>query len=262
MNTQDLPTTWSALIAANKPDIPEWAADLLERCDEAKELLAEGSPVARTLLGVPSTLAQMAVVEGPDSIREIVQAWEPILGHAIGEIGETLSTNDRTMASVVLSFINVGSCTGVVFDSALDTATRRAEAEWPRQLTTMVYGMSDRERWLASLSALSANQPEHAITLAGADTIPASVTPGEVFDFNVQGFIRYMAAAEHLGVPLEQVLPAFENFIARFPYKLQAGMLRFDELLYSARVVLSRIGTMSEKETGVELHRIVTRMAL
>lgn len=90
--------------------------------------------------------------------------------------------------------------------------------------------------------------------LKPAEALP-SVEPGQVFEFNTQGFLRYLAAAIEQRVPVEAVLPAYRDYLKNFPTLRQAHEATFETLFCIAVLVHHRIGGHPITDVPALLHQ-------
>jgi hypothetical protein len=260
-----VPVTWPELIVANREL-------LFQGLDALREIPAEIAgveadewnpyPVSESLLGASGMFAQAAMVYGPDSCREYWDVVFPIFPRALKEVEGEIVRDSRVVAASLVSLLNVAQCCGVELPAEIRQTAADVEQRWPHEFAKFREELSDRERWTVAFSALIANDMTTVQSMAGGGALEQSITTGEVFEFNVQGFIRYLAAAYMSGAELTDVLPALDNFIQHFPHKLAAGMLRWDDLMYAGRAVFSMIGKEPESSVASVMFALITESSL
>lgn len=143
-------------------------------------------------------------------------------------------------ATQALTMGLLARCCGLPFADELDAASwlevlardnSRTESSFELGLLTLAYG-----------------HPEHLPRIIFGTT-PA-FEPGLRFGFNTQGFTHYLAAAMNTGAELDDVAPAWREFLAAFPHKLAAQTLSWSGLLAAAYVVHHRIQGRPEKHVA------------
>ena len=96
-----------------------------------------------------------------------------------------------------------------------------------------------------------------------AGLMPGSLafTPGESFGPNVQGLLRYLAAAIENHGHLEDVLSAWKTFLAIVPGLFNADQVNFESLFWIARIVYHDIGGESLGSAGDHLFADIQELA-
>jgi hypothetical protein len=236
MDTNSVPVTWSELLAADHELLTEGLDAIRDVPDEIERVTPPWLPSNE--LGAPSlTVAQTAVVLGPRACRVAIETLMPLIPRVMTDFRDGITNANRVPAQQLLSLFNTAQCC----DVAVSSDVTAAEGAWPVGIATHLKFMSDNERTTLAFSALAVGRADLVPSVIAGGDISAAVTPGETFGFNVQGFIRYLAAARQHGASYEAVEPAWLDFVARFPYKLAAGTLDWPDLLYAGRIVLTEI---------------------
>lgn len=99
-------------------------------------------------------------------------------------------------------------------------------------------------RWRWGLFSLCIDEPKAWRFVAGMlpdETLPP-VVPGQTFEFNTQGLMRYLAAAMEQRVPVAHVLPAYRDYLKHYPTLRSAKEATFETLFCVAVLVHHRIG--------------------
>lgn len=227
-----VPVTWPELLRADV----DLLRDDLAAIDETPAQLAVVRPpwLLSNRFGAPTlTLAQAAVVFGPAACHGPLATLIPLLPMVLHDFDGGITATNRVPAQHLLAFFNTAQCCGV----DVPTAATVAERSWPERLVPFARLMSEGERQTAAFAAIVAGQSHLVPTMIGGGELEVRFTPGVTFDFDVQGFIRYLAVACRERTDFTDVEPAWRNFVERFPHKRAAGTLDWADLLYAARIV-------------------------
>ena len=253
MESHAVPLTWPLLLA-NDLDLLREGLDIIH--DVPRELDAARPPRLPAIeFGGPSlTLAQAAVVLGPSACMEAFDTLLPLLPRVLADFSAGITAVNRVPAQYLLSFCNTAVCCGV----SLPSVAALLEREWLPQLASHADVMAEPERSTLALAAIAAGRPGLVSPFIGGGSLSTHLTPGETFNFNVQGFIRYLASAVQQGTPLSAIEPAWETFIDTFPYKLAASTLDWSHLLYAGRVVATSFEGRAVGTVAESLHRRVS----
>ncbi len=285
-----VPVTWPELIARNREPLRDGLETLRALPSELDGVTADAVnpfPVAEELLGASGMLAQAAMVYGFEMAAPYVASVMSLLPRAFREIDGPLVNDTRVLAVSVLSLVNVARCCGVKLPADVREFVEKVEQRWPVELAGFADQLSDRERWTVALIALASGDVRLAERVTGRAASGSTFVPGEVFDFNTRAFLQYLAAAvaskadssnghtsmgvssavSEAGIPvptatLTDVLPALDHFIQRFPHKLAAGMLRWDDLLYAGRIVFSNVGDEPLEVVAPAMNALITEISL
>lgn len=256
MTKRDLPVTWPALLERNErllnlsleslaylPDDAEEDASLIT--SDAKAEGKHHTPYASTLLGVSSIIAQAILIKGPVYTLEHVKPLVPVYQKALEELKGMVTNDTRAQVVSIVAMKNALECCGLTgADLVTESESEVAQqiSRWVARISRFSKNLSDWEARTVALAAIETGDTEHVPTLVGGGRLPKSFMPGETFQFNTQGLIRYLAVASNTNQTLESVMPAVNDFVDSFPYKLAAGALDWDELLYAGRIAISVIG--------------------
>lgn len=253
MSGDDIPVTWSALLADD--------LDLLREDLEAIEEVPAEIEVVRPpwlrsgRFSSPAlSLAHAAVVLGAEACRPGIEILLPLLPVALRDFENGIDNTNRGSAQHLLSFFNTTACCGI----DLPVTAEGAAHEWPSLLAQFAHLVSDTERQTLALAAIINGHGELIPSIIGSGALDQQFVPGVTFDFNVQGFIRYLAVAYRDRVAFADVEPAWLNFVHRFPHKRAARTVEWCDLLYVARIVDTLHPERTDETTADKLHELVS----
>ena len=115
--------------------------------------------------------------------------------------------------------------------------------------------------WQRGFMALALRQDPVWRGIAGLMPGPLAFTPGESFGPDVQGLLRYLAAAIENHARLEDVLAAWKTFLAVFLTLYNARQVNFETLFWIARIVYHDIGGQSLGSAGDHLFADIQELA-
>ncbi len=242
--------------AAPHPAIPTWkatldhyaslaVADLVDLREIRAKRLAE---YARDfgIMGLNLGLAEFyglrpLIACGPDLLRDELRPLVPYARAEAEQMFRDYYRPGRSIGTAALrsaTGVCVYECLGLDADSALSVfkpelvrvETSRQDENvfhhWNRALTAIA--LDDRRTWGPICGLL----PNHAVPF----------TPGQMFEFNVQGFITHLAGALVHGGSRVDVTPAWDDLLRCYPYLEEVNMTDGGTLLWAARVVHHHIG--------------------
>jgi hypothetical protein len=250
------PTSWPEVVAKFAP---LYSAGL-DMYDELPQELASSKPpqyAGGRFGGFDTSLAALVALRGPDLVLNALRPIASGLAHAIEEIDQKKNPLDRNRARpalYTLNVLNVARCVGA-------TMTRipvNPEQRWLPQLAELTSNMNERERHTLALASCAAALTTLVPPFADLPITGQPFVPQQTFGFNVTGFCGYLASAIEHGETYQNVEPAWLDFVHRFPFKLDTGMLGWPALLWAARAVYATLGDLPEDEVALELHHLVT----
>ena len=115
--------------------------------------------------------------------------------------------------------------------------------------------------WQRGFMALALRKDPVWRGIAGLMPGPLAFTPGESFGPNVQGLLRYLAAATENRARVEDVMPAWKTFLAVFLSLYNARQVNFETLFWIARIVYHDIGGESLGSAGDHLFADIQELA-
>ncbi|RKH65329.1 hypothetical protein D7W81_17125 [Corallococcus aberystwythensis] len=240
------PTTWSALFAGGREGA------------NAKEFLTLVTPSALKNVNLPEreagSLCEMLSVAlvlcDPTEGRALAEPLSRLAGPALQQVSEDFDDLRPEEVVNVLSFVNAQECAGVV-----EGLLARAPVEaWLEALMKARRTLHEELAYRCGLVALALGTPELAARFVGGGKLSQDFTPGQTFGFNVQGFVRYLAAARLRKAPAQDVRPAWETFVEAFPLKSAASTLEWKDLFWAARAYFVGVEGRPVARVGEALH--------
>jgi hypothetical protein len=212
------------------------------------EFLPRMSLNLRTLRGMNMFGWYTAVlVEGADVLREPYSLLEPIFEDQCQRQPQQLTTGELTLTG----HANLFACAGwidyiTLFRERLsDVRTKRNSEFAARHHAKALAGIALGEKALY-------RDPVGADVLY-KETMP--FTPYARHGYNPQSFLAHLAGAVETHAAIEEVWPAFEEFLFNFPGHEQTGEFDGSCLFWVARIVHHQIGGQPLGETAAWLHR-------
>jgi hypothetical protein len=246
------PVDWPTLVERQGP---EYEQELGVFADLAEELAEEtGSDEAGgALAGFDDTVSALAVLRGPEVTRPVIEQVAPAIPRLLALLAPVPTEGARLGAYYTLNYLNAARCCG----ASVGGAGVDAERAWLPRLAAYRAKLTERERHTLAIAAAAAGLPDEAAQFAGLGR-RKEFSPNVTHAFDVPAFAVYIATAVEAGASYQDVEPAWLDFVHRFPYKLDTGMLKWPSLLWAARAVYAAIGKLDDDEVATELHRLVT----
>lgn len=250
-----IPASWSELITKNTANRDRRVQLLAE---DAAELQTQDEFLPGVAFDAPArSLAVLAVVLGPVACRALFIQFDSALQTALKLMACKPFDVGLAGRIAVLHYINSARCSG----TPLPEPALSAEGTWLPALSAYKDRVPEKVSDAMAFAALAFGRFELVPTFIGGGPLPASIEPGQKFQFNVQKFVRYMATAAVRGAKAEDVLPAFREFVLVFPFKLGAESLDWVELLYAARAYYVHFEHRPVETVSQTLHELVTGIA-
>jgi hypothetical protein len=248
-----IPVTWPDLIIQYQ-DAVNVALEMI--ADDPRRLAKVEPPwtLASELGGPAETLSAAAVLFGPERCRPYMEAITEFLPLAIEEILRSDISAIRAGNYVrLLSYLNVTRCCGAPVPPEASTI----ESKWLTLLAEHKRKLDEDERSKMAFAALALKELALVPVFIYGGPLPKRFKPGEVFQFNVQGFVRYLAVALEQNASAEDIEPAWRDFVRCFPYKYAAGTLRFVHLMWCARTVMVHFERRPVETVADALHQMI-----
>jgi hypothetical protein len=169
------------------------------------------------------------------------------------QLSPAVTEAGRVAAAYTLEYLNAARCCG----APVGAHSATAEQAWLPDLAALRSKLTEPERHTLAIAAAAAGLPDEAAQFAGLGR-RKEFSPNVTHAFDVPAFAVYIATAVEAGASYQDVEPAWLDFVHRFPYKLDTGMLKWPSLLWAARAVYAAIGKLDDDEVATELHRLVT----
>lgn len=252
-STGGVPVTWDALINEHKEAV-NLTLESMKSLPQRLSMIGPPWTIGAVLAGPAETLSEAAVIFGPDSCRPAMEAVSEYLPKAIDEVFQNGVKVGALISTIgLLSFLNVTRCCGVSVPPEAVTA----ETQWLEQLAPFIRKLSEEERSELALAALAANELALVPTFISGGPLREKFQPGQAFEFNEQGFVRYLAIAIEQGASAADIEPAWRDFVRSFPYKYAAGTLKFAHLMWCARTVMVHFEQQPVETVAGALHEFI-----
>lgn len=250
-----IPTTWPALIAAERDISARAVSGLTEEIEEFAALETSWDLASR--FGGPALILSKGVIlHGAAFCRPLLEPLLPSFARAVQAMERELATDTSTPTYLII-FANVAHCCGF----ALPSNVASLEQRWLPALVSLRTRLDEFKRQSLALAAVATGMPDLVPTLIGGGVLLKTLRAGEVFEFNAQGFIRYLATAVNRGtVAPADIEPAWLSFVNAFPHKLAAGTLGWHDLLLAGRTVLGTIQGQPIESVGDAVHALVSTL--
>ena len=203
--------------------------------------------------GIFTELAQDCLMKmmhfGPDLVRDEVAPLAPVAGRTIDRFVEAFGSDEQVMPMGLDTLAGAVMLQALGFEIPDDVlypmkpllvrmpTTRRDEyvhAHWSRALAALV--LSDRRVW-GPIAGLPHD-----------DEVP--FTPGQQFQFNMQGLVAHLAGAVVHGASFADVEPAWRENLDCFPVLQGSLMASWASLLWAARLVHHEVGGAPMKDVA------------
>jgi hypothetical protein len=243
---QGVPLTWPELIGLHSRYVDETLA-MVPRV--VGDMRGEDRSVGLHPLAV--NLARCVVVAGLDRCRSSIQMAGAALEAVISDFAEGITGSNAFLAAGVLNFANLLRCSGERVPAEVD------EPAWLAAIVPHKKMLEEKRQHSLALASLAAGETELVPKFIGGGKLPKTFKPGETFQFNVQGFARYMAVAIEHGAAAEDVGPAWGEFVQVFPRKLATNTLDWPDLFYATRAFLVHFEKRDASEVAQDLYDYV-----
>ena len=188
-----------------------------------------------------------ALVEGPRVLAEPYSLLAPIFEDQCLRQPDTITTGELTLAG----HANLFACRGEpdftypFRERLLDVRTKRNSnfAEWHHAKTLAGIALGKKSVYRGPVGA----------DVLFKETMP--FTPYERHGYNPQSFLAHLAGAVETHAAIEEVWPAFKEFMFNFPGSEQAEVFDGACLFWVARIVHHHIGGQPLGETAAWVHR-------
>jgi hypothetical protein len=253
--SRSVPASWSELITKITASRDRRFQVLAENAAELQS--ASDSMLAVDFGAAADLVAGLSVVLGPAACRHTFTLFDSGLQAILGLLAGRSFEHGLVGGLSVLRYIHSARCSG----ARLPAPAVKAEVEWLPAFVPHRGRVAEKYSDAMAFAALALGRFDLVPTFLGGGPLPASIEPGQTFQFNVQKFVRYMATAAVGGAKAEEVLPAFREFVLVFPFKLGAESLDWGELLYAARAYYVYFEHRSVETVSQTLHEFVTGIA-
>ena len=202
------------------------------------ELFREGSAAAADQLAF--SLSLMLIARGPAFVRRELEPLKHILPQSVAAYIRDCAGN-HTLSSMLLEYAVATNIFEIV---GLDVPREVLESFRPL-LVRVATDQDDipEHHWIKALVALSLGERLGWIAIAGfRPTEDVPFVPRATFEFNVQGLIAHLGGAILSGATLDDVLPAWHQFMALAVTLRKVRQVDNQVIFWVARVVFHHIG--------------------
>lgn len=176
----------------------------------------------------------VAIILGPSEALPVLSLFNSQLDPAVKELGQEVEKHDVVSAMGIMKYASVAICCG----SDLPRGALHLEETWLPQIAKFRRDLTESESRHMALAALACRKLELVPSFIRGGALPKRFRPGETFQFNAHGFVRYLAVAMLAHAKAEDIEPAWYDFLQCFPRKLASETLNWIDLLWVARTVM------------------------
>jgi hypothetical protein len=253
---QSIPVTWSELVPDSQPSATH-TLTAVKDLHESMASTAAGRLISDEFLGLANALARVAIILGPSEALSAVSLFNRFLGSAIEELSPEVKKGHVVSAISMLNYAVVAACCA----SDLPEQATTLEAVWLPQIAKYKHDLTESESKYMAFAALASGALDLVPTFIGGGALPQRFRPGETFQFNTQGFVRYIAVAMLSGTKVEDIEPAWRDFLDCFPRKLASETLDWVDLMWAARTMMEHFEHQPVTVVAENLHRLVISLA-
>jgi hypothetical protein len=243
---QGIPLKWPELIELHTRYVDETLAMVPQ---VVADMRGEDRSVGLHPLAV--NLARCVIVAGLDRCRPMVRMAGDALDQVLSDFAGGIDDGNVFLAAGVLNFANLLRCSGERVPAEVD------EPAWLAAIAPHKKMLEEKRQHSLALASLAVGESELVPKFIGGGKLPKTFKPGEAFQFNVQGFVRYMAVAMNHGAAAEDVGPAWGEFVQVFPRKLATKTLDWIDLFWATRAFLVHFEKRDAGEVAQDLYDYV-----
>jgi len=249
--------TWAAVRKHYDEMLDRYALALFRDLVPRKlELFGQGSAAAVDHLA--SSLGEMLVARGPAFVRREVEPIKHILPQSVAACVRD-RVGDYTLSSMTFEgtdATNLFEIVGFEVSQAVLGSFR------PLILRVETHPQDIPERhWTKGLVSLALGEHLGWVPIAGFNRVQdVPFVRGATFEFNVQGLIGHLGGALLSGAALEDVLPAWHQFMALAVTLMDVHQIDEQVILWVARVVFHHIGKQPLGTVGDRVFDEINRL--
>ena len=202
------------------------------------ELFREGSAAAADQLAF--SLSLMLIARGPAFVRRELEPLKHILPQSVAAYIRDCAGN-HTLSSMLLEYADATN----IFEIVGLTVPGEVLASFRPLLVRVETDHRDlpERHWTKALVALALGERLGWIAIAGfLPTQNVPFVPCATFEFNMQGLIAHLGGALLTGATLDDVSPAWRQFMAVAVTLMDVHQIDEQVILWVARVVFHHIG--------------------
>lgn len=253
---QDIPVTWPKLVPDSQPSA-RYTLTVVKDLHESMASTTAGRLRSDEFLGIDNALARVAIILGPSEALPALSLFNQFLGPAVEELGQKIKKGHLVSAISILNYVVVATCCA----SDLPGQATALEAVWLPRIAQCKRDLTESESKHMAFAALASGALDLVPTFIGGGALPQRFRPGETFQFNTQGFVRYMAVAMLSRAKAEDIEPAWRDFLDCFPRKLASETLDWVDLMWAARTMMMHFEHRPVAVVAENLHKLVISLA-
>lgn len=246
--------TWRAIVSSCEEEAPFDVESLRRTREKRLEEFARGIGIIGLNLQLAENRAlRLLIARGPEVVREALRPLVPYARREAEQMFTEYYRDDDPVGTGALA-----SATGVCMYECLGLDPDGALAVFKPHLVRIETSRRDKyvyHHWNRALAAIAVDDPRTWKPIAGfLPSDPVQFVPGSTFSFNVQGFIAHLAGAITHGRSVQEVLPAWQNFVDSYPELQASQMADTGTLLWASRLVNHHIARQQLGTTAAFLH--------
>jgi hypothetical protein len=249
--------TWSERIAhINDFFDPDYLAEGVPRF-VAQRLAAHQAGTWGAADQVGYLAAQLLLTRGPAFARETFAPIRHVLPQAVAAY---LAECDLDAGDLAMMILDMSDATNAFELIGFDVPPSVLESFRPYLPAVKEFREYPEWRWRKGFTALALDERLVWAPIAGyLPERPIPFTPGETFEFNVQGLLAHLGAARLAGARFEDVAPAWRSFMACADSLINTHQIEYVLVLWVARIVYHHIGQHPPGIVGDLLHAEIQR---
>jgi hypothetical protein len=249
--------TWTAVRQHTNAQIDDFQLELFRQLiPQRLEQFRQGSAAAVDRLAF--SLAAMLIARGSAFVRSELQPIKHILPQSIAAYTQQCG-GDQTLSQMLLEYADVTNIFEIV---GIDVPPAVMLSFRPLILRVATDHRDIPERhWTKGLVSLALNERLGWAPLAGLlPTEEVPFAPHATFGPNVQGLIGHLGGAMLSGAALDDVLPAWRDFLRFAVPLMKAHQIDHQVVLWAARVVFHHIGKQPLGSVGDRVFEEIDRI--
>ena len=226
------------------------------RVPQRLEQFRTGSAAAVDRLAFP--LAWMLTARGSAFVRHELEPIKHILPQSVAAYVQGC-VGDHTLSSMLLEYADAMNIFGIV---GLEVPPEVLESFRPLilRVETEPRGMPERH-WTKALVSLALGEHLGWVPIAGFHRVQdVPFVRGATFEFNVQGLIGHLGSALVSGASIDDVLPAWHQFMALAVTLTKVRQVDNQVILWVTRVVFHHIGEQPLGTVGDRVFDEINRL--
>jgi len=250
-------TTWADVRRHTDGQLDDYALEMLrERIPQRLELFRQGSPAAVGQLEF--WYARMLIARGPAFVRRELEPIKHVLPSSVAAYVKDC-VGDYTLSSMLFEYVDA---TNIFEIAGLDVPPNVFELFRPLLVRV---GTDHRDmpesHWTKALVSIALGERLGWVAIAGfCPTQEVPFVPRATFEFNMQGLIAHLGGAILSGATLDDVLPAWHQFMALAVTLRKVRQVDNQVILWVARVVFHHVGKQPLSTVGDRVYEEINRL--